>query len=199
MDPLRLNDATLMQHAILLGKNALSNGEFPVGCVIVAGSEIIAEGARASSTRDNLNEVDHAEIIALKNAYEHVGGWPAKVGPLTCYVTLEPCLMCLGALLINGVRRIVFGYEDVMGGAGRVDFSSNISWRNYKDCKDYIVDTKEERGLFTQQYIYDGSQIVITGGFLRQSCLRLFKDFFKDNKSSYLKGTLLEAYTLNCV
>lgn len=179
-------DIPMMERAIILGRKALEAGEFPVGCVITNGSTVIGEGSRIGSKGDVANELEHAEIMAIRNCYEKVGTWPGRLGPLTCYTTLEPCLMCLGALLINGVKRVVFGYEDVMGGACGIDLTKRIAWKSHEvPCEGLIMD-----------YIYKGQEIEIVGGILRDQCLDLFEEFYKKPESKYLDGTLLKEYTL---
>lgn len=180
------NDVPMMERALRLARQALEAGEFPVGCVIVRGGEIIGQGMRMGSNGMRVNELDHAEIMAIRDCYEKVGGWPGRLGGLTCYTTLEPCLMCLGALLINGVKRIVFGFEDVMGGACGIDLSRRITWRSYEGAIHGLV----------MDYIYDGAEIEFEGGVLRDKCLGLFAEFYSSRASSYLDSTLLKEYTL---
>ena len=183
---LHSKDMTMMERALILARKSLEQGEFPVGCVIVRGSEVLGEGYRMGSKGRTANELDHAEILALRACYERTNEWPGRLGPLTCYTTLEPCLMCLGALLINGVRRIVFGYEDVMGGACGIDLSKRITWRTLEEMP----------GEVGMGYIYDGNDIEFIGGVLRDRCLDLFIEFYRMPESSYLDGTLLKEYTL---
>jgi len=166
-----------MAEAIRIAEKALGRGEFPVGCVIVCGDRIVGTGDRLNSIK---NELDHAEILALRD-------WLSRGKPGSepvAYTTLEPCLMCLGALILNGVREIVFAYEDVMGGATGIDFEQGFS-----------------RCLGTDPpykwHLYRHASNMITAGVLRRQSLELFKRFFLNPRHDYLRGTLLERYTLS--
>ncbi len=87
-------------------------GEVPVGAVVVRGDEIVGRG-------HNRREVDgdplaHAELLAIREASETVGGW--RLNGCTLYVTLEPCAMCAGALVNSRIDRLVFGAHDPKAG-----------------------------------------------------------------------------------
>jgi len=183
-------DIKMMEQAISLSRRALEKGEFPVGCLIALKGEVVGEGFRMGTDPNRSNELDHAEILAIRNIYERFGVWPGSLGPLTCYSTMEPCLMCLGALLINGVKRIVFGYEDVMGGACGINLEKRITWKVYEESNN----NKEPPG---PGYIYRASDVEFVGGVLRERCLELFKAFFSRPESQYLDGTPLKDYTLS--
>ncbi len=167
-----------MAEALGLAEKALNAGEFPVGCVLVGNERVIARGNRINSSGSLQNELDHAEIVALRNWFD--AGRPG--GEITCYCTLEPCLMCTGALIISGVKRIVFAYEDVMGGACGMEFRGPFS---------LLGKNMAEKCLYTT------SEIEVIGGVLRKESIRLFKSFFSNPQSNYLKNTLLERYTLH--
>jgi tRNA(adenine34) deaminase len=158
-----------MTIALQHGKKALDAGEFPVGCVIADGKKVVATGARQGTRENRFNETDHAEIVAL--------GRLAKLNPapdrsgLILYSTLEPCLMCLGAILIHGISRIVYGCEDVMGGGAACDRSSLAP-------------------------LYNRPEITITPGVMRAESLALLKVFFQSSEHAYLKDTLLARYIL---
>ncbi|NPA93800.1 MAG: nucleoside deaminase [Thermodesulfobacteria bacterium] len=167
-----------MTKALELAKSALDAGEFPVGCVLVSGDRIVGMGSRLNSHGKHQNELDHAEIVALRQWAE--SGRPGD-GEVVVYSTLEPCLMCTGALLISGIRHIVFAYEDVMGGACGLDFSKRIS---------ASANSKSFTSLYTE------ADPKVVAGVMRQESLNLFKAFFSRPDNSYLKNTLLEQYTL---
>ncbi|MDA8405164.1 MAG: deaminase, partial [Desulfobacteraceae bacterium] len=99
-----MNDAWLMGQALRQAKQALSAGEFPVGCVIADEKNILAVGLRQGTSGGQANETDHAEIVALRRLVDAAGNKTA--GPLSVYCTMEPCLMCFGAILISGIHRI---------------------------------------------------------------------------------------------
>jgi len=84
---------------------------------------------------------------------------------------MEPCLMCFSTLLVNGVTRFVFSYEDVMGGG------TNLEIKRLSP-------------------LYSNLELSITGGILRKKSLALFQRFFSTKGNSYLQGSLLEQYTL---
>jgi tRNA(adenine34) deaminase len=92
---------------------AEENGDVPIGCVIVYENRVIA---KAYNQREQLNDpTAHAEIIALTQAAEFVGSW--RLGGCTVYVTLEPCPMCAGALVLARIDRLVYGCDDPKAGA----------------------------------------------------------------------------------
>ena len=159
-----------MSKALEEARQALSMGEFPVGCVIVYENGVLVTGTRHDSGPDNQNELDHAEMLALRrlvNIDEEIDR--EKV---TLFSTLEPCLMCYTAIIVNGIRRIVYAYEDVMGGGTNIDLKRLNPF--YRDMK-----------------------ITVIRHVLRQESLKLIKEFFSDPQRDYLKGSLLAQYTLN--
>ena len=158
-----------MTKALEQAEAALAAGEFPVGCVMVYENRIIATGARINTTGDCTNEIDHAEMIALKR----MGALEANINleQVALFSTLEPCLMCFGALLISGIRKIIFAYEDAMGGGTQCDLSKLPP-------------------------LYKDNQISIIPNILRNNSLQLLKTFFSNPENTYLRGSLLATYTL---
>ena len=159
-------DQKFMQKALACAEEAFQKGEFPVGAVIEYKGKIVAEGIRKNSSE---SELSHSEIIALKNLNKLKN---IDFGECTIYITLEPCLMCFGAILISGIKKIVYAYEDVMGGATSLDVSKLTPLYN------------EEK------------KIEIVSNVLRDESLLLFKKFFLQNKNGYLADTLLSEYTI---
>jgi tRNA(adenine34) deaminase len=109
-----MDDEALMQSALAEADAAAAAGEVPVGCLIVAsdGREI----GRGRNARESLGDpTAHAEILAIRTAAQTVGGW--RLEGATAYVTLEPCAMCAGALVLARVARLVFGCLDPKAGA----------------------------------------------------------------------------------
>ena len=98
----------LMTRAIELAKEAASEGEVPVGAVIARHGEIIAEGR--NMREKGKNALYHAEIIAIDNACKTLDSW--RLDDCVLYVTLEPCVMCAGAIGWAQIRRIVYGAAD---------------------------------------------------------------------------------------
>jgi len=106
-------DQRFMKLAIDQAFIAADNGDVPVGAVIVFEDRVIA---KAHNQRQLLNDpTAHAEIIALTQAAEAVGNW--RLNGCTAYVTLEPCPMCAGALVMARIDRLVFGCDDPKAGA----------------------------------------------------------------------------------
>lgn len=110
---MEVTDEKWMERALVLAGWAEVEDEVPVGAVLVAGGEMIAEGwNRPVRTRD---PSAHAEIEALRNAGREFGNY--RMPGTTLYVTLEPCLMCVGAIVHARVERLVFGAADPKSGA----------------------------------------------------------------------------------
>ncbi len=102
-----------MKIAIDRAAIAEENGDVPIGCVIVYGNQIIA---KAYNQRQQLNDpTAHAEIIAITQAAEFIGNW--RLHGCCIYVTLEPCPMCAGALVLARMDRLVYGCDDPKTGA----------------------------------------------------------------------------------
>lgn len=114
-DPLG-HDLEYLHRAIHLALEAERLGNLPIGAVVTLDDRVIAEAGN-SVLSPYYHPGRHAEMEAL-------GRVPAELWPrsreMTCYTTLEPCLMCMGALVLHGVGRVVFGARDREGGAGRV-------------------------------------------------------------------------------
>ncbi|MCL2100060.1 MAG: tRNA adenosine(34) deaminase TadA [Oscillospiraceae bacterium] len=102
-----------MREALKLAETAKNTGEVPVGCVIVCDKKIIASGYnRRENDQDALA---HAELAAIKTACEFTGYW--RLCGCELYVTLEPCVMCAGAVINARIDRVVFGARDKKAGA----------------------------------------------------------------------------------
>ena len=109
------NDEYFMRQAFLEAKKAFDLGEVPVGAIIVSKNQIIA---KAHNFTEKLNDVTaHAEIQAITSAADFLGGKYLK--GCTLYVTLEPCVMCAGALYWSQIDKVVFASRDDKRGAGR--------------------------------------------------------------------------------
>src|SRR5688500_10827776 len=106
-------DARFMRRAIEEARGALEHDDVPVGAVVVVGGEVIAAGHNERELR--ADPTAHAEIIALRAAAAHVGAW--RILGATLYVTLEPCAMCAGAIVLARVPEVVFGTADPKAGA----------------------------------------------------------------------------------
>jgi len=159
-----------MGKALDQARKALADGEFPVGCVLVYQSKVLTTGSRKGTMGDHPNEIDHAEMIALKR-FTNMAQKMDK-DRISLFTTLEPCLMCLGALILGGIGEIVYAYEDVMGGGTSCD-------------------------LTKLNPLYKNHRVTIVSNILRQESLELFKAFFKNPGNIYWKGSLLAKYTLS--
>ena len=102
-----------MDRALALAKEAALDGEVPVGCVIVRDGVIVGEGRNRRET--GRTALGHAEIEAIRQACENLGGW--RLWDCTLYVTLEPCPMCAGAIINARIPTVVFGASDAKCGA----------------------------------------------------------------------------------
>jgi tRNA(adenine34) deaminase len=107
------SDSEFMRRALLLARKAADEGEVPVGALLVLGNEVIGEGwNRPIASND---PTAHAEIIALRTGAAALSNY--RLGAATLYATLEPCAMCMGAVLNARVARVVFGAWDAKAGA----------------------------------------------------------------------------------
>lgn len=166
---------TFMRQALQEARAALASGEFPVGCVLAHKDRILARGHRRG-TADTHNEgrlfseTDHAEIITLQRYYR---ASPAVADPceLTLYSTMEPCLMCWGAILLSGIGAVVYAYEDAMGGATALDRTQLAP-------------------------LYRQRQISVIAPVLRAESLALFKRYFQNDTHRYWRDSYLARYTL---
>ena len=108
-----MEDQLFMSQALALAKEAGADGEVPVGCVIVRNGEVVGRGRNRRET--GKTALGHAEIEAIGQACETLGGW--RLWECTLYVTLEPCPMCAGAIVNARIPRVVFGASDAKCGA----------------------------------------------------------------------------------
>jgi tRNA(adenine34) deaminase len=113
MNPTDADDRTFMERALEEAREAERRDEVPVGCVVVHGGSIVG---RAHNLRQTLRDpTAHAEMIAITQAAEALGDW--RLGGTVLYVTLEPCIMCAGAIVLGRIDRVVFGAPDPKAGA----------------------------------------------------------------------------------
>ena len=143
-----------MQQALKQARQAFDEGEIPIGAIVVQGSSIIARGYNQV---EKLNDATaHAEIIALTSAFNYLG---SKYLPeATLYVTVEPCIMCAGALYWSKVGKVVFGADDEKNGS--------ISKPPY----------------ITQGLSPFHPKTIVERGVLKEECARLMKDFFQQKR-----------------
>jgi len=161
---------TYMKEALREAGEALLAGEFPVGCVMVHEEEIVSRGRRINSIPPDDNELDHAEITALRKLF--VQHPQVECSKIVVYSTMEPCLMCYVTMLLNGIRTFVYAYEDVMGGGTSLAL-------------------KELTPLYREM------SVSITPHVLRSESLQLFRVFFANQENSYWQDSPLARYTLD--
>jgi tRNA(adenine34) deaminase len=113
------NEVRFMQAAVAEARLAAAAGEVPIGAVLVHQGEIIARGN--NRTIRDCDPTAHAEMVVLRAAAQHFGNY--RLAGSTIYVTLEPCLMCAGAMVQARIARVVFGADDPKGGAARTSFA----------------------------------------------------------------------------
>lgn len=107
------NDTAFMRRALELAAEAADRGEVPIGAVVVVEGRIVAEAANEKEA--SAVATHHAEILAVERACQNLGRW--RLSGATLYVTLEPCLMCAGALIQARIDRLVYGATDPKAGA----------------------------------------------------------------------------------
>ena len=104
---------TFMEEAIQLAERAGRMGEVPVGALVVLGDKVI--GAAGNASIKNSDPTAHAEMLAIKQASSHLGNY--RLVGASLYVTIEPCTMCLGAMMHARISRLVFGALEAKSGA----------------------------------------------------------------------------------
>lgn len=109
----RAIDERMMRRALRLAERAAGHGDVPIGAIVARGAEILGEAGNERELRGD--PTAHAEVLALRQAAERLGGW--RLLETTLYVTLEPCPMCAGAITLARVPRLVYGATDPKGGA----------------------------------------------------------------------------------
>jgi len=112
--PVEDEDEHWMRRALELAEQAGAAGEVPVGALLVRDGEVLAEGRNRSV--EDADPTAHAEVVALRAAARAQGDW--RILGATLYVTLEPCTMCAGAIVLGRVPRVVFGATDPKAGMG---------------------------------------------------------------------------------
>lgn len=146
-------DEKFMKKALELSKKAFLLDEVPVGAVIVKDNEIIAS---AYNKRESSNDATaHAEIIAIKKACKKIGDF--RLIDADIYVTLEPCVMCMGAILNARISNLYFGA-----------YISNGSISSFEICEKSVLNHKTN----------------IEGGFLKDECSKIISDYFKTKRKN---------------
>lgn len=166
----------LMREALVDAEAALKRNEYPVGCVIVHDGQIVARGGRRNSASDSspLTELEHAEMVAMYDL-SRLSAREINRAKLSLYTTLEPCLMCMSAIIVNRIPVVVYAYEDADGGGSVVGTDAYLNQLN-----------PYYQTLQRPQIIKD---------VLREASLRLFQQFFQDGNNDYLADSLMRKHT----
>lgn len=151
-----MNDDTFMLVALELAQQAAAAGEVPVGAVVVSEGVVVGRGHNQPiSSRD---PTAHAEVVALRDAAQHLGNY--RLTGCALYVTLEPCAMCVGAMIHARVERVVFGARDPKTGA----------------CGS-VIDLFAEKRL--------NHHCAVTGGVQAEGSSALLRAFFADRRRDH--------------
>ena len=143
-----------MKEALKEASLAALEDEVPIGCVIVKDDQIIA---RSHNQRDKTNNpLGHAETLAIKKASEVVGDW--QLVDCALYVTIEPCIMCAGAIIQSRIKKVVYGAPEYKGGA----FGSSIN-------------------ILEANNINHHPEVI--KGVLEEECSSIIKDYFKNKRN----------------
>ncbi|YAP80005.1 tRNA adenosine(34) deaminase TadA [Xenorhabdus stockiae] len=150
------SDEYWMRQAMDLAMQAQAKGEIPVGALLVADNKIIAEGYNHPIT--DHDPTAHAEIIALRRGGTQLQNY--RLLETTLYVTLEPCVMCAGAMIHGRIQRLVYGASDMKTGAAGS-----------------LIDILRHPGM--------NHRIEITGGVLGEECSAMLSAFFKQRREQH--------------
>lgn len=161
-----MTDLIFMRQALEQAQNAWALGEVPVGAVVVKDGQVVATGFNQPiGTHD---PTAHAEIMALRTAATLLGNY--RLPGCELYVTLEPCVMCAGAMMHARLARVVFGASDPKTGA----------------CGSIV-------NLFEQERLNHHTEVI--GGVLAQQCSQLLKDFFAERRLMQQQAARLSSET----
>ncbi|MFD0871332.1 cytidine/deoxycytidylate deaminase [Chlamydia abortus] len=139
-----------MREAITEAEKALAKREVPIGAVIVHNGEIIGRGHNLRET--SLDPTSHAELIAIRQASEHLQAW--RLLDCSLYVTLEPCPMCAGAIVQSRIPHVIYGTADPKAG-----------------CAGTLMNLLQEERF--------NHQVEVTSGILMEECASMLTDFFR--------------------
>ena len=144
-----MNDLAYMQLALAEARAAAETGEVPVGCVVVLGDRLLARAGNC--TISACDPSAHAEIVALRAAAKSLGNY--RLSGAAVYVTVEPCAMCAGAMIQARIARLVYGCDDLKGGAVHTCFE-----------------------IFSHPAL--NHRVEVLGGVLAEECARAIQQFF---------------------
>ena len=142
-----------MREAIKEAKKAELIDEVPIGCVIVRDDKIVARGHNERETKKT--SLGHAEMVAISKANKKLDKW--RLEDCDIYITLEPCIMCAGAIIQSRFKRVIYGAPDLKGGA----FGSSIDVLEAKNINHHPE---------------------IISGVLQEECSKILSDYFKKKR-----------------
>ena len=143
-----------MKLALKEAQKALLIDEVPIGCVIVKDNKVISRGYNHRETKHDVSS--HAEMEAIRKANKKLNNW--RLVDCDLYVTIEPCLMCMGAIYQSHIKNVYYGAKDLKGGA----ITSSIDFSEIKNLNHYPN---------------------IVGGVLEDECSQIIKDYFKSKRA----------------
>ena len=152
-------DEFWMQHALELARRAESEGEVPVGAIVVYQEQVIGEGWNRPILESD--PTAHAEVMALRSAAKKINNY--RLPETTLYVTLEPCIMCSGAIIHSRVKRVVYGAQDPKAGAFESAFT--------------VLGTDSLN-----------HQVRVDKGVLAEECGQVLTDFFRKRREEKKRG-----------
>ncbi len=146
-------DTEWMREALAAAEGCLAHDDVPIGCAIVRGDELVAAAGNERELRGD--PTAHAEILALRAASEATGSW--RLEDCTLFVTLEPCAMCAGAIVLARIERVVFGAADPKAG-----FAGSLG--------NLVADDRLNH------------RAAVTGGVEAAACGELLRSFFRTRR-----------------
>lgn len=158
-------DNKYMKLALIEARKAFAKGEVPIGAVLVLDDKVIASGHNLRETENDATA--HAEMIVIRQACKMLEKW--RLSDATLYVTIEPCPMCAGALVMSRVKRVVYGSADYKAGA--VESLFNIV---------------NNAGL--------NHQLEVTAGIMAEECRGIMREFFKMRRQANKAARQVEKF-----
>ena len=146
-------DIYFMQQALKCAEKAQEKDEVPIGAIIVKDNKIVSKGYNKSITLKDTTA--HAEIVAVRKACKKLNNY--RLNDCSVYVTIEPCSMCMGALILARIKNLYFGAKDIKAGACGSILDISKAKTNHK--------------------------INVYGGLLEQDCATIIKKFFKNKRT----------------